>query len=384
MISPQRLAWLQLRRQKMRFLVAVAGVAFAVILMFMQLGFMDALFRSAVNVHRRLAGDLVMTDPRYTAIVRPSEFPARRVEQARAFPGVVAVAPIQAGVARWRNPDSASLREIFVLGADPTRTNFTVPELNAQMRDVRYADRVLFDADSRPEYGPIAARFSASRPVVTEVNGREIEVEGLFQFGTSFGIDGTIITSDLNYRRLFPAQPAGAVTLALVRLAPDADPEAVRDAMNAHLPGDVEVRTMAEFIGREIRFWATGTPVGFIFSFGVVMGIVVGMIIVYQILFSDVTDHLQEYATLKAMGRTNGWLARVVLVEATVLATVGFLPGVVACWWLYGITQSATRLPMEVEGGRALLVFGLTILMCWGSGLLALRKLRTANPADVF
>jgi DevC protein len=384
MISPRRLAWLQLRRQKMRFLVAVAGVAFAVILMFMQLGFMDALFRSAVNVHRRLAGDLVMTNPRYTAIVRPTQFPARRIEQARAFPGVVAVAQIDAGIARWRNPETASLREIFVLGADPARTNFTVPELNARMREVRFADRVLFDADSRPEYGPIAATFSERGPVASEVNGRQIEVDGLFRFGTSFGIDGTIITSDLNYRRLFPGYPPGAATLALVRLAPDANPEAVRDAMNAYLPRDVEVRTMSDFIGQEVRFWATGTPVGFIFSFGVVMGIVVGMIIVYQILFSDVTDHLSEYATLKAMGRTNGYLSRVVLVQATILATVGFVPGVAACWWLYGLTEAATRLPMQVEPGRASLVLGLTVLMCWGSGLLALRKLRTANPADVF
>ncbi len=384
MISSSRLAWLQLRRQKVRLLVAIAGVAFAVVLMLMQLGFMDALFRSAVNIHLCLAADLVMIDPRYNVIVRPTQFPDRRLQQARAFPDVESVAPMHLGVGQWKNPEDASTREIFVIGVDPTRQVFTPAALADLSRSVRYPDVMFFDEASRPEFGPIAATLHSGQTVTTELNRRQIDVEGLFTLGTSFGIDATLITSDLNFRRAFPSYPAGAVSVGLIRLRPGADAAQTRDALNAYLPPDVRVMTIGEFVTQEIAYWAVKTPIGFVFTFGVIMGVVVGMIIVYQILFTDVAEHLKEYATLKAMGRTNLYLSGVVVVEATVLALSGFLPALGIAWWLYALTQSATRLPMAIRVDRALLVLGLTMLMCWLSGLIAMRKLRTADPAEVF
>jgi putative ABC transport system permease protein len=114
------------------------------------------------------------------------------------------------------------------------------------------------------------------------------------------------------------------------------------------------------------------------------MGLVVGMIIVYQILFADISDHLKEYATLKAMGYTNRYLSGVVLMEASILALVGFVPGVAICDRLYDVARQATMLPMAIEPLRASQVLGLTLVMSWGSALIAMRKLRAADPADVF
>jgi putative ABC transport system permease protein len=384
MISSARLAWLQLRRQKVRLTVALAGVAFAVILMTMQMGFQDALFRSAVNVHMRLRGDLFLVHANYNVLAFPTSFARRRLYQALAFEGVESVTPVYTGLARWHNPENDSTREIYVLGIDPAGRGFDNPDVEAALHTLKLPDQVLFDSASRPEYGPVAARFNAGRDVTTEANQRRVTVAGLFRMGASFGIDGSLVTSDLNFLRILPHHTPAKVGIGLVRLRPGADAAAVRDAMTAQLPRDVRVITRDEYYAHEINHWARATPIGFVFSFGVFMGVVVGMIIVYQILFADIAEHLTEYATLKAMGYTNTYLSLVVLVEATILAVVGFLPGQAACMQLYAWTKSATQLPMEITALRTAQVLGLTVAMCWISAFIALRKLRAADPADVF
>jgi putative ABC transport system permease protein len=146
----------------------------------------------------------------------------------------------------------------------------------------------------------------------------------------------------------------------------------------------VLVLTRAEFMDLEREYWNKTTPIGYIFAFGAVMGLIVGLIIVYQILFADVQDHLKEYATLKAMGYTHGYLRNVVLQEAIILAVLGFLPGMGIAHLVFTKGADATRLPLEMSLDSALSVFALTVAMCAGSGLMALRKLRAVDPAEVF
>jgi putative ABC transport system permease protein len=384
MNSATGLAWRQLRRQKVRFAVAIAGVAFAVVLMFMQVGFRDALFLGAVNLHQRLEADLVLIQPNYNILAFPTTFSRRRLYQALGFRGVRSVTPLYTAVGRWKNPVTGRTRDIFTIGIDPSEEVLDIPEVNARRTVIRYPDVVLYDELSRPEFGPVAATLRAGEEVVTEVSQRRVTVEGLFPLGVSFGIDATIITSDLNFLRLFPYRTPGSISLGLIRAEPGADPRTVRDRLAAALPKDVEVLTKQEYMDREVHYWATATPIGYVFTFGVVMGLVVGGIIVYQILFADISDHLAEYATLKAMGYTNRYLAALVLMEALILAVAGYLPGLAVCHWLYGITQSATMLPMRLTAERAVLVLGLTAVMCAGSGVVAMRKLRAADPADIF
>ena len=384
MISSVRLAWLQLRRQKARLAVALAGVAFAVILMFMQLGFQDALFRSAVNVHQRLKGDLFFFHPNYNVLAFPTYFPRVRLYQALGFDGVASVTPVYTGMVPWKNPTTGRTRDVFVLGIDPSSDVLEIAEVRAQMALVRYPDVVLFDEFSRPEYGPVAAALEDGREVTTEVLHRNVTVRGLFRMGTSFGVDGTIVTSDLNFTRMNPHVPLTKVTMGVVRLDPGADPKAIQTALRAHLPHDVKILTRQEMLDAEVGYWARATPIGFVFTFGVVMGLVVGTIIVYQILFADIADHLKEYATLKAMGYTNRYLASVVVMEASILGLVGFVPGLAISHQLYAVTKQATMLPMMIEPTRAMQVLGLTLVMCCVSAIIAMRKLRAADPADVF
>ena len=245
-------------------------------------------------------------------------------------------------------------------------------------------DHVLFDRFSRAEYGPIGELFAGDTPVETEVNDRQIEVAGLYELGTSFGIDGSLVTSDLNFHRIFPDRKASHVDLGLVQLDPGADPQSVRDRIVSIVPGDVDVLTQQDFITREIRYWNESTAIGFIFGFGVIMGIVVGTIIVYQILFSDVQDSLAEYATLKAMGYPHRYLVGVVMREAILLACLAYLPAICLTMFVYVQAGAATNLPIFMTLERAITVFLLTVVMCCSSAGVAIRKLRSAQPAEIF
>jgi len=378
------LGWMQLKHQKVRLLVAIAGIAFAVILILMQLGFRTSLLDSSVRYLEKLHYDIAIVSLDTLYIGRTVPFSNRRLYQAEGVPGVARVSPVYAGMAVWKSPFDHSTRTVFALGVDPAHEVLEAVGVRENLHGVRRRDALLFDSLSRPEYGPVADELRAGRTVVTEVNDRRVEVVGLFEVGTSFGIDGGLVTSQDNFLRLFPIRPRTQIDIGLVELEPGADTIAVRDAIRAVLPDDVLVLTRAEWVAREKSYWMVTTPIGTIFTFGAVIGFVVGAIIVYQILFADVSDHLPEYATLKAMGYSNRYVSGVVIQQAVILAGLGFVPGALICLWLYRVVGSATRLPMVLDLERCVSVLALTIAMCAISGMLALRKVRSLDPADVF
>jgi len=366
------LGWMQLKHRKLRFAVALIGIAFAVVLIMMQLGFRSSLYASAVRYHQQLRYDIVLISLDTSFLVQPSPFSSRRLYQALGVEGVASVTPVYVRVAIWKNPYDHSSRQIFTVGIDPADAALDAPGVTENGAVIQRRDAALFDAESRPEFGPVP------------VNGREIEIGGLFEMGTSFGIDASLLTSDTNFLRLFPDRARTQIDLGLVRLQPGADLEGVRSRLRALVPSDVRVLTKREYVDREIAYWASTTPIGYVFTFGCVIGFVVGCIIVYQILFADVSDHLAEYATLKAMGYSNRWLSGVVLQQALILAALGYLPGLLVSLWLYRTAGAATRLPMELTAERGFAVLGLTAAMCAASGIMALRRVRSLDPAEIF
>jgi putative ABC transport system permease protein len=379
-----RLAWRQIISEKARLVVAMAGVAFAVILMFVQLGFRDALFESAVGYYKKLRFDLVLLSPKYEFIGRPVSFSRRRAHQAAGVPGVVSVAHLYIDQAHWRNPWTNENLLIHVTGVDPTVAVFDARGVLDHAEDLKLPDTVLFDALSRPEYGPVASAFESEGAFDTEVNNRKVSMVGVYELGTSFGYTAGLVTSDLNFLRLFPRRSPGPIDLALIDVAPEADVDRVRRDLDAMLDDDVEILTRGELMAREVRYWNGRTPVSYVFTFGVVMGLVVGAVIVYQILFADVADHMAEYATLKAMGYSNLYLCGVVLQEALILAVLGFVPGWSIASGLYRMAGEATMLPLRMTAGRISLILVLTLATCAVSALVALRKVRSADPAEIF
>lgn len=378
------LGWLQLTKQKSRLWVAISGVAFADVLMMMQLGFQTALYDSNTRLHQDLNADLVLINPQGRNLINISTFPRRRLYQAMSVEGVKSADPLYVNIANWKNPETQKETNILVLGFNPNKPAFELPELQQNLHLIKMPDTMLFDRAARGTYQKTIAKISQGQTVNTELERRKINISGLYQVGASFAADGSLMTSDQNFLMLFPRKSASSVNIGLIELQPGYDPQQVATSLKAYLPSDVKVLTKQEFVEFEKNYWSTNTAIGFVFSLGVTMGFLVGVIIVYQVLSTDVNDHIGEYATFKAMGYSHAYFLGVVFEEAVILAILGFIPGVAVSLGMYRLTRVATNLPMYMTIARALQVLILTMIMCAISGVIATRKLQAADPADMF
>jgi putative ABC transport system permease protein len=418
MLSKTPLAWLQLTRERVRLMVALAGISFADILMFMQLGFQGALYDTNTRVPRAVKGDLVLINPQSDFLFAMKAFSRRRLYEMMKIDGVESVSSLYIGQAFLKNPETKKQRTLGVLAFDPYKPAFDIPEINKQLDVIKLPDVYLFDEGSAPTFGAIGKKMHAGETVFTELSDvsqtrvRRIRIGGLFRIGRSFAADGNIVTSDSNYQRLFNSNPDNIqVGLLTVKAGYDAKKvkaeidkilpkrkqnptekcyrgsDAEKDNKNKNntdCPQDVMILTRQEYADFEKRYWQTSTNIGFIFSLGVAMGFVVGIVIVYQILYTDVADHLPEYATLKAMGYQDIYLLGVVFQEALLLSVLGFLPGLGVSVGLYALVKNSIALPMVMTLERAIMVLFLTVIMCLFSGVLAIQKLQAADPADIF
>jgi putative ABC transport system permease protein len=378
------LGWLQLSHEKGRLLVAMAGIAFADVLMFMQLGFQNALYDSATRLPKELNADIVLLSPQARNLIDLSDFSRRRLYQAANVPGVESAEPLYANTVSWRNPETRKETPMLVVGFNPSQPAFNLPEVNRNVDKLKLPDYVLFDRGSRGNYKETIAQLDQGKTVTTEIENRTIYIDGTFQVGASFGADGALMASDQTFLRLFPRRDAAKISAGLIQVQPGQDPKQVVDAMKAALPDDVRVLTRDEFVQFEKSYWQQNTAIGFIFTLGTAMGFVVGVIIVYQVLSTDVNAHMAEYATFKAMGYRSTYLLGIVFEEAIILSVLGFLPGVGVSVGLYHLTRNATNLPLMMTLARSLGVLFLTFLMCMISGAIATRRLQSADPADIF
>ena len=379
------LAWLQIKREKTRLAVALAGIAFADVLMFVQMGLKDALFDSAASPYVPLQADLFIISPAFENLQVVESFSRERLYQAAGVTGVESVNSMYIGRGQWRNSQTRLSYTILTFGVNPNKPTFSLSEVNQQLPKLKLLNRVLYDQSGREKFfGNVPAQLKQTPSLPVQVNQRSTQVVGTFTLGASFAADGNLITSDSTFLRLFPERQPHEIDIGLLKLKANTDIQQVRAALQARLPKDVLVLTLDELTTREKNYWANGSPIGFIFGIGTLIGFVVGLVIVYQILYSDVSDHLPEYATLKAMGYSDKYLVGVLVQEALILAVLGFLPGFMLSTGLYLVTKSATLLPISMTLSRAVLVLVLTLIMCTASGGVALRKLQSADPADVF
>jgi putative ABC transport system permease protein len=377
------LSWLQLIEHKSRLVIAIAGIAFADLLIFVQLGFQDALYDSAIAPHQNLQADLVIINPQFQSLISVKSFQRDRLYQTLGYNGVKSVNSLYIATGQWRNPTTRIERAILVWGVDPTQTTFTFPEVQQKLDNIKSLNRVLFDRAGRPEYGDIAKDYQEKSALEVELNSKLLTVEGIFTNGASFAADGNVITSDSTFLTLFRDRKASDIDVGLITLKPGMNRQLIQREIAAAMP-DLRILTIDEFAAVEKNYWESQGAIGFIFTLGVIVGFIVGIVIVYQILHTDVSDRLPEYATLKAMGYTDRYLFTIVLQEALILALLGFLPGMAVSIGLYQVAQSATLLPIVMKVDRAIFVLILTILMCVGSGSIAIRKLQAADPADLF
>jgi len=384
MKAATHLAWLQLIKQKGHFAAALAGVAFAVTLMLGQIGLRDSLLASAVRLYDHMRADIVMTSWQYQFQQGAAFMPQRRFPQAAAVEGVESCSPVGVGWLPLRNPIDHQQHQIFLIGVNPFDEVLDFDSPKPDYAALTRPGSLLFDAGSRSMFGPLAERFRANGPFDIEAAGRQARIVGLVELGPGFGTDGHVFTSDVSFPDFVAGTSSPLPSLGMIRLKPGADRETVLRRLRASLPSDVRFSTKADFLENEKQYWLKTSPIGFVFTAGLMIGIVVGSVVVYQILYSDVTNHLAEYATMKAMGFRDRQLFLLVIRQAVFMSILGFLPGALMAKAIFVVTHNATLLPLDMTAHRLIQVYVLTLAMCGVSGALGMLALNGADPAEIF
>jgi len=378
------LAWRQLMGEKKRFLTALAGVAVAVTLMMFQLGIFHSILNRVVIPHRALEGELALTSKDYTNIYYNSPFSLRRLYQAQGVAGVDSIAPLYLDSTWIRNPVTLESKKIYVFGVNPRLNPFDFPELKRHPEWLQIDETAFYDAKSLSEFGPVVAMVESQGEVMTEAGGLRLKIKDVIHMGPTMQSSGHMLVGERAFFRIFPQHPWHMITVGMIRLKPGANPSEVASRLEKALPPDIRVWTREGLIREEQDYWQKRSPIAFIFFGSMLVAMVVGAVIVYQILYSDVSDHLREYATLKALGLPDRYFFGVVVQEALILLAAGFFPGLGLTALLYYLTRVKAALPMYLTFSIVVTVFVSSLVMCVAAGLLALRRLRSADPADVF
>ena len=378
------LAWRQAIHRPMRLAAAIAGVSFANVLVFFQLGLSGGLYDSQKRPIQQINGELVMVSGRYLYLGEQVNFPRARLTQALGVEGVKAVTPLYLGLSQWLNSDTRQQKQALVFGIAPENPALRLPELASDRLLLQRGDALLFDVRSKANAGPVAATVRREGSYETELGGVRSVVTGLFSLGLTFAADINLVTSSTNFKNYFPNQSADDIQMGVIQLQPGVDPLRVKATLATFLDPSVKVFTIEELAAAEEAYWRRNSSFGLIFGLGVLVGLVVSGIIVYQILYSDVSDHLTEYATLNAIGYDDGFVVGIILQESLILALLAFAPSLLLSLGLYGFLARSTSLMVVMSTGRALLVFAFTLGVCGVSGWLATAKLRRLDPAEIF
>ena len=387
---PTPLAWKNLTASPGKFLLSGTGVGFAVLLMFMQIGFRNALFDSNVEMIRLFEADIIMISPARFNLSSERRFALHWLQSAAATEGVKAVSALRTE----RNLASVKVeghkaRKIRVLAIDPDPEFIVDDELARKLAEADRQRGLLVDQRSKSVYGFAVGDQEALTQQHVELNNSQIRLVDTFTLGTDFANDGTLMMSNRLYPSLFPFRSPtrdamDVVDFGLIKLEPGANREQVLQELAELNPGEISVYGYSDYVAKEVRFWSRNTPIGVIFGIGTIMGLIVGAIICYQIQFTDISENMPELATLKAMGYSNRYFWSLVLCQSFYLACIGFVPGLLITLGLYDLLGSASGLVMRLTLPRIALVWVLTLAMCLISGMLALRRLWRADPASLF
>jgi putative ABC transport system permease protein len=378
MRATSELAWANITHNKARTFAGVSGVAFAILLLFMQLGFYDTSFRSATMIFDQLDFDVALRSPQYTHLRAAGTLPRRRLAQAEAVRGVAQAMPLYVGNGVYQEPQSRLHREVIVFAVDPRTQPFALPEL------VRHADVLLddeaaiMDATTRPDYEPV--RLGA----IAAVEDQRLRIGATYRYGTGVIGDASIFVSDRTFRRLFSGYPLADISLGLVKLQPGADPHAVVAALSTALPPDVEVLSRRDLEASEQHLWVRVRPVGIMFTSGVVLALAVAAVILYQILSSEIANRVREYATLKAIGHEYAFIRETVVRQAILYVALASAPALGFAYLLYFGLARATHIPMVMTLARIVAVAVLTLGISIVSAVVAVRRVKRADPADLF
>jgi len=372
------LAWRILTYDKRRTALALIGIFMAILLVFVELGFFYAVPRGGLLLYDNMKFDLLLASSEYEYQAQPGAFPLCRLDSVRSSPDVQQATPIYFGFAKWKSGEGGMWPDVFLIGFDPPSRVFIPDSINRQTGVLERADTVLVDSATRPMFAPL----DAGR--VVEIGDRKVTIGGQYVLGTGFMGLGVVLASTANFARLFPQRGLNIVNLAAIQLKPGADPDPAAENLRKAVGPDLQVFTRKALEAHETAYWTTRTSVGIIFGSGLLISFVVGIMIVYQIVSTQVGRQLPQFATLKAIGYPDRSLAGTVSAMSLLIVVAGFVPALGAALGLYSVIRQETLLPVAMSEMRLLAVFAAAVAMALISALLSVGGLRRAAPADVF
>ena len=369
------LASRNLFHDSLRLVATLVGIVFSVVLVMIQMGLFLGFGHMVTNMIDHTSTDLWVVPKKVKCFEDPSLIDLKLRNRIVAIDGIATVIPLVIGFSDWRQ-DSGEMTPVFIVGADlhdGALRPWNVVDGDVQALSQGYSvavDRTYFDRLGVTGIGSTA-----------EIRGRKEKVVALTDGIRSFTTTPYVFV-DLKNARTFTGTPSDRANDLLVRLSPDADRDKTVQAIRDHV-GDAEVLTTAEFRDRSRSFWLFGTGAGAALFAGALLGVIVGTVIVAQTLYSSTKDHLNEFATLRAMGSANGYIYRVIIYQALINAVIGFtLASAIGAVVVQMTAKSA--LPIVITPWLFVALSMLTVAMCVISAIGAIVRVLRTDPATVF
>lgn len=371
-----RFAWANAFQSRRRVQVAIASIACSILLMFLQLGFFLTARRAHTLLYELLDFDLTLTSNRFESLKNTGAFPVGRLYQVRALDGVADVARLNVDWADWLNPLTAQKSSLMLIGIDLNPSFIRDQRISEQMEALRPTGTLLVDNLSSSSYGSLASGSRAG------IRSKSVRIVGQFSMGTDFKAAGRAIVNQGTYYSV-KRENGDAVCLGLIKLKPGADLTRVKTALRASLPPDVLLFDRQSLITDEEDYYTIVKPIGFFFQAGWILAFIVGAVVLFQTLATDITWRFREFATLKAIGMRSSFLYASGMFQAGIYGLLAYLPALVVASVLFYTIQAVTSLPMQMSFSLAVFVLGLSLFMCILSGVLALIRVRRADPASL-
>jgi putative ABC transport system permease protein len=361
--------------QRWRLLSMSVSVAVGVVVVFVEMGLLQGILDSQALIATLVRGELIVMNKARTDLHRWDKIDAIRLAQIAAIPGVAKVMPVYEDHVSLRDPDDNRVRRIILFAFSPNDMPLNIGNPAKVSADLKMSHSFLFDRLSRPIFGDIKPGQDI------EIDKYPLRVSGLIRIGPDIVNDGNIVMSEGQW---LARSPDSKPIMGVISVDPDANTDAVRTNILANLPDDIAVMTPQEAVKRENSATLKSTPIGLLFAAGMIAGIFIGTINCYQVLFTEVSDHLGQFATLKAIGFTQEFLQAVILTQAALLSGTGFAAGLILSAIADAYIASATMLPTQIHVMSASLVYLGTAVMCILAGWIAVGRLQAADPAALY
>jgi putative ABC transport system permease protein len=366
-----------LASNRQRFLIAVAGATMPILLLFLQMALLDGVRTEVTRLYSDFDFDIAIIPSTYEFLYSTSTFNSIRMEEARSAPGVAKTSILNIAGASWVDEKTKHASPVLLIGVDEDPSFIANDAIRSGLSRLLASNDVLIDAYSNRTIGPIADG------AIGMLDSHRVTIRGRFHLGLFFYANGSVLIKN-RYFPMFAGRDSSRANIGLVRVVPGANAHSVRNELAKLLPPDVQVLTRSEFLSNERAYFITNKPLGLIVTVGVIIAIIAGTVVLWQVLSAEIIRRIKEFATLDAMGFSPAFSFGAGVCETVFMGLSAYCPALVIAMLLLGAVELKTHLPAEVSVWLAAKVLFIVILMSVLCSLFVIRRIRRAQPASLF